>query len=523
MHYLRPSQAKDLLTSKDEIAFVDVREHGQYGEGHPFFAVNLPYSQLELTVFDRIPLKTGKLVLLDDNDGVAEKALTRLTTLGYHDVCIVEGGALAWQDAGYTLFKGVNLPSKSFGELVEHAMNTPSLTIDELQDKRRDGEKLILLDGRSPEEFKTMNIPGALSCPNAELPHRLPMLVDDPDTTIVVNCAGRTRSIIGAQSLRNLLPSNSVFALENGTQGWCLAGYELERGSDPGELPNLDQEALAVSTDRAASLISRFSIPQIDLDILSSWRKDHSRTLYLFDVRTTKEYSDGHLAGASHAPGGQLVQATDQWVAVRRARIVLSDDTGLRAANTALWLRGMGHDASVLRHDASTCETVARTQPPAMGLSLSVITPAVLADRLASNAVLLDLSPGMAYREAHIENAIWATRARLDSLNISADRDIILACRTPGIAELAAIDLRERGLARLSRLDGTPDDWRNAGLTVVASPDQPREKDCIDFLFFVHSRHEGDLEASRRYLEWEVNLLQQVDTQELSTLNPPAL
>ncbi|NOX68824.1 MAG: sulfurtransferase [Gammaproteobacteria bacterium] len=523
MRYLQPSQAKDLLVAKDEIAFIDVREYGQFGEGHPFFAVNLPYSQLELTVFDLVPLKTSKLLLLDDNDGVAEKAFTRLTTLGYRGVHIVKGGAPAWQDAGFTLFKGVNLPSKSFGELVEHAMNTPSMTVEELQDKRRDGCKLILLDGRSPQEFKTMNIPGALSCPNAELPHRLPMLVDDPDTTIVVNCAGRTRSIIGAQSLRNLRPSNRVFALQNGTQGWCLAGYELERGADPGELPNLDQNALAVSADRAVSLISRFSIPQIDLDILTSWRKDNTRTLYLFDVRTAEEYSDGHLAGASHAPGGQLVQATDQWVAVRGARIVLTDDTGLRAANTALWLRGMGHDVSVLCHDASTCETVTRTQPPTMGHRLPVVAPNVLADRLASKAVLLDLSPGMAYREAHIENAIWATRARLDSLNISADHDIILACRTPGVAELAAVDLRERGHMRLSRLDGTPDDWRKAGLTVVASPDRPGEKDCIDFLFFVHSRHEGDLEASRRYLEWEVNLLKQIDTQELSTLNPPAL
>lgn len=523
MQYLQPSKAKTLLTAKEEIAFVDVREHGQYGEGHPFFVVNLPYSRLELTVSSLIPRQTVKIVLLDDNDGVAEKAAKRLTALRYGDVCILEGGAPAWEDAGYTLFKGVNLPSKTFGELVEHAMGTPSITVEEFQAKRRDGAKLILLDGRSPQEFHTMNIPGALSCPNAELPHRLPMLAGDPETTIVVNCAGRTRSIIGAQSLRNLLPSNEVYALRNGTQGWCLAGLELDRGCDPGELPKLDGTALAVSRDRAATLRSRFSIPQIDLDTLASWEKDDARTLYLFDVRTVEEYSDSHVAGASHAPGGQLVQATDQWVAVRGARIVLSDDTGLRAANTAIWLRGMGHDVLVLDHDASKCETVVKPPPSAIQLNLPVTSPNALTDRLAGGATLLDVSPGMAYREAHVEHAVWVTRSRLDSLNISAERDIILACRTPGVAELAAIDIREQGLTRLSRLDGTPDDWRKAGLTIVASADQPSEEDCIDFLFFVHSRHEGDLEASRRYLKWEVNLLKQVDAQELSTLNPPAV
>lgn len=523
MRFLQPSQTKDLLAAKEEIAFIDVREYGQYGEGHPFFVVNLPYSQLEVAVSSLIPRNTVKIVLLDDNDDVAEKAAKRLTALGYVDVCILEGGAPAWEDAGYTLFKGVNLPSKAFGELVEHAMGTPSLTVEELQAKRRDGDPLILLDGRSPQEFQSMNIPGALSCPNAELPHRLPMLAQDPETTIVVNCAGRTRSIIGAQSLRNLLPSNEIYALRNGTQGWCLAGFKLDRGSDPGELPSLDEIALAVSRDRAATLISRFSISQIDIDTLGSWEKDDTRTLYLFDVRTVEEYSCGHVAGALHAPGGQLVQATDQWVAVRGARIVLSDDTGLRAASTALWLRGMGHDVFVLSHDASSCETIAEPPQSAIRLGLPVIDSSALADRLAGGATLLDLSPGMAYREAHVEHAIWATRSRLDALNIPAECDIVLACRTPGVAELAAIDLAERGITRLSRLAGTPDDWRKAGLALVASADQPSEEDCIDFLFFVHARHDGDLEASRRYLEWEVNLLKQVDAQELSTLNPPAV
>lgn len=40
---------------------------------------------------------------------------------------------------------------------------------------------------------------------------------------------------------------------------------------------------------------------------------------------------------------------------------------------------------------------------------------------------------------------------------------------------------------------------------------------CIDFLFFVHDRHDGNKEAARRYLAWETNLIGQLDEQELAT------
>ena len=45
-----------------------------------------------------------------------------------------------------------------------------------------------------------------------------------------MNCAGRTRSIIGAQSLINAGLPNKVIALKNGTMGWHLAGLKVARG-----------------------------------------------------------------------------------------------------------------------------------------------------------------------------------------------------------------------------------------------------------------------------------------------------
>ena len=197
----RPEAVKPLLTDGGEIAFLDVREVGQYGEGHPFFAVNIPYSRLEIEARARLPCKGVRIVLLDGGDGVAEMAARRFQALGYGRLSAVAGGAAAWAAAGYTLFEGVNLPSKAFGETIEHDLGTPSLTPEDLKARLDKGENMVVLDGRPPDEFNKMNIPGARSCPNAELGHRLPVMAPDPETTVIVNCAGRTRSIVGAQSL----------------------------------------------------------------------------------------------------------------------------------------------------------------------------------------------------------------------------------------------------------------------------------------------------------------------------------
>ena len=66
--------------------------------------------------------------------------------------------------------------------------------------------------------------------PGAELVLRVRDIAPSPDTTIVVNCAGRTRSIIGAQSLINAGIPNKVVALRNGTMGWHLAGFTCDKG-----------------------------------------------------------------------------------------------------------------------------------------------------------------------------------------------------------------------------------------------------------------------------------------------------
>ena len=344
---LTPQALKSMLHDGGELALLDVREEGQFGEGHLLFATPAPYSRLEMNIVALVPRKSARIVLCDDGDGVAERAAERLSAQGYRDVAVLAGGNPAWAKAGYAIFKGVNVPSKLFGELVEHVYDTPRITVTQLTEMQKNKEDFIVVDGRPYAEYNKMNIPGGICCPNAELPLRIRDIVKSTQTKIIVNCAGRTRSIMGAQTLRNFGIENPVYALENGTQGWVLADFELERGATR-KYPAFDPARLPTMRQRARELMARFKVQSVSKAQAEAWAKDSSRSLYLLDVRTPEEFAAGSLPGAQHAPGGQLVQATDQWVGVRNARILLADGEGVRAPVVAAWLKQLGCDVYVL-------------------------------------------------------------------------------------------------------------------------------------------------------------------------------
>ncbi len=518
---LAPAELKRRLGEAGEIAFLDVREAGQYGDGHPFLAVSLPYSRLELDAPWLLPRRGAPIALIDAGDGVAERAARRLAGLGYREIFAVEGGTPAWSAAGYTLFKGVNVPSKTLGELVEVELHTPSLTAKSLRRMQAEGADLAQLDGRPVEEYRRMTVPGARCCPNAELAHRLNLLVPDPGTPIVVNCAGRTRSIIGAQSLIVAGAPNPIFALENGTQGWELAGLELERGAERLYPERLDAATLEASRRQARRLLETYGLAVVEEDRLAAWAADDGHSLYCLDVRTPEEFAAGHHPLAQSAPGGQLVQATDRWIAVRNARIALIDDTGLRAALTALWLRAMGHRPFVVRSEdpETTRQSAARAAEAPPQPALPVMPAADLRERLAQNRVqVIDLRPSASFRRGHIAGALWSIRPRLAGLTLEPSRPLALTAETPALAALAAIDLREMGPEEPVFVAPDEAAWREAGLALEESTG-PSDADAIDYLFFVHGRHDGDKAAMRAYLAWELALIGQLDAQERATFD----
>ena len=175
--FIDPKTLKTWLHDSREIALLDVREHGQYGEAHLFYGIPLPFSRLEVDAPRLVPRRDVRVVVYDEGDtDVAERAARQLAALGYTDVHVLQGGARAWKAAGHVLFAGVNLPSKTFGELAEEAYHTPRVSADQLAEMLARKDKVVVLDGRPVSEFHKMNIPGATCCPNGELAYRVRQL-----------------------------------------------------------------------------------------------------------------------------------------------------------------------------------------------------------------------------------------------------------------------------------------------------------------------------------------------------------
>jgi rhodanese-related sulfurtransferase len=506
-----------MLHDGSELALIDVREAGQFGESHLLFATPLPYSRLELDIGALVPRRSAPIVLCDDGrSGVTEVAAKRLAAMGYTHVSILERGTAGWAAAGYTLFAGVNVPSKTFGEMVEHAYHTPRISAQQLVTMKEAGDDFVILDGRPYSEYRKMNIPGGICCPNAELPLRVASLVKNPKTKIIVNCAGRTRSILGAQTLINFGVKNPVYALENGTQGWYLADLELEHGASRKYPDQVDAASLPALRESARALMERHAIETVSASLVQAWLEDHARSTYLLDVRTPEEFAAGSVAGAVHAPGGQLIQATDQWVGVRNARIVLIDSDGVRAPVVASWLKQLGCHVYVLEGGIAAAVRATPGTPPRLP-EIARISATQLNEALTSSIVsVFDLGSSMNFRRAHIPGSRWSIRPRLVEAARRGAAPVVLVAEDDGVARLAAVDLIEAGITNVSSLEGGRAAWMDAGFPTAASPDSPADADCIDYLFFVHDRHAGNKAAMRQYLAWETGLMAQLDRQDLS-------
>lgn len=529
LQFIDAPQLKDWIHDDSELALLDIREHGQYGEDHLFFATPLPYSALELDIFRLVPVKSTRIVMYadDNSQAIVSAAADVLFALGYTQVFALRGGIAAWKQAGYASFAGVNLPSKTFGEIAEHLYNTPSLPAAELhamlQDKNAD---VIVLDGRPIEEYRKMSIPGAICCPNGELALRINELVPRSTTTIVINCAGRTRSIIGAQTLINLNVPNQVYALENGTQGWYLADLPLEHESDRLYPETIDENSKPVLQERSAQLIKKFQLKTVDAASVKSWLQAGTRNIFLCDVRTRNEYLQSMPAYVQHTPGGQLIQATDQYVGVRKSTIVICDVDGIRAPVIASWLKQLGWDVCLLvdPENLSGLPDPARFAP---NLKHTATLDAVeLSTFIPENpeAIIFDVRSSQEYRKKHLKGSLWTIRptllAQVNSYSAPNNTaPIILLGASVGKLQMLAHDLEQAGHTNIYVCTVTDQALEQTGLAMESSDNIPPDSQCIDYLFFVHDRHDGNKAAARQYLEWETNLVSQIDEQERNTFS----
>ncbi|MGN2412073.1 rhodanese-related sulfurtransferase [Pseudomonas syringae] len=504
---------RQALLDRRELALVDVREEAPFAEAHPLFAVNIPLSKLELEVFSRIPRRDTAVTLYHNGEGLAQIALQRLQSLGYSDVKLLDGGLQGWRAAGGELFIDVNVPSKAFGELVEHQRNTPSLAAEDVKALLDSHADVVVLDARRYDEYQTMSIPGGISVPGAELVLRARELAPDPSTRIIVNCAGRTRSIIGTQSLVNAGIPNQVHALRNGTIGWLLAEQTLEHGQNRRFAAVSDATRDTARAD-ARKVADRAGVKRARRAELQRWQAEPSRTTYLFDVRTPEEFAKGHLPGARSTPGGQLVQETDHFASVRGARIVLVDDEGVRANMSASWLAQLGWEVSVIDdlREADFSESGDWDAPfPAPPYVEAISIETLVEWQKNVEVAVLDFTASAHYVKQHIPGAWWALRADLKQAltKIPAAERYVLTCGSSRLARFAVADVEALTDRPVFLLEGGTASWVKAGLPLehgesrLASP-------RIDRYRRPYEGTDAPREAMQAYLDWEFGLVEQL-------------
>ena len=503
---------KAMLADEQEIALVDLREELIYSQNHLLWARSIPLSRLELKFARLVPRRTTRIVLLDDNDGLVERAARILARAKYGNLHTLKGGVAAWATAGFELFSGVNVPSKAFGEHIEHTSGTPSISAEQLNKLMKGGADMVVLDSRPFDEYQRISIPSATNVPGAELVLRVRDLVSSPETLVVVNCAGRTRSIIGAQSLINAGIPNKVVALRNGTMGWHLAGFTCDKDKQK-RSPSVSSTSLAWAKSAAGRVAQRFGIERVDRVRLNQWiAEQQERTLYLFDVRDPAEYEAGHVAGAISAPGGQLVQATDLYAGTLNARIVLVDELEVRAVMTASWLKQMGwKDVYVLAeagYDKGWPPLPLFGTPPPPESAIDCATLAALIAK--EQAVVVDLSLSRDYRKAHIPGAWYAIRSRLGQAfeKIALHDNVALTSEDGILAGLAVTEAKALTKLPVRYLKGGNAAWRKAGYPL--SNEARMADEAVDAWLKPYERTGDTKGAMSEYLSWEVDLLPRI-------------
>jgi rhodanese-related sulfurtransferase len=506
-----------LLSPDDLFAVFDVRERGEYNECQIPNTTSLPRSQIEFRIAELVPNRTIPIVVYDEGGKRAELAAETLAALGYETVSVLDGGVTAWRNEGRETVSGVNVPSKAFGEKVQHDRNVADVSPEELKSLIDGNADLTILDMRTPEEYGRFCIPGGLNVPGGDVILWAEQLRHKP--TVIVNCAGRTRSIIGAAGLRRLGLTN-VRALRNGTMGWLLAGFQLEtKPTRHGSTANSDSKAQGVATALRIAAEEKLTWVTVE-DLARLIGTSHDGLTYAIDVRSEEEYVAGHIVESINVSGGQAVQRADDFVPVRNAEIVFISNQSARAVMAGYWYREMGFkQVRVLQGGLHAWQ--ASGQPLVSGASIPELLGFAAAKRMtqyidAANlqkqieggpCTVLDVSTSLEHESAHVPGAKWISRGWIDiklpELIADRDRRIVLSCSDGSQSTFAAQQLDRVGYANISVLAGGLRAWTAAGyrsdsgLSNALTP-------ANDVVLSPSIR--GNKEDMQKYLDWELKL-----------------
>ncbi len=511
------------MASGAEMALIDIRNPVEFDRLQVFRSTNLPLPTLEKRISSLVPLKQTPIVLCDADGTYACRSARLLRRYGYARAVHLVGGLAAWQACGGLVVSGMYVRSKAFGERVAEDGDVPVLAPPELKAQLSQNDDITLIDVRPRTEvLRSGSVPGAINVPGVELIRRIGELRQLPGS-IVVTCAGRTRGIIATQTLR-MMGLQNVVNLEGGLMAWLLAGYERSTKIPEPEGPASDPDPL--THQFAEAILQRAPVAFLSPDELAAMRgKRSDATLYVLDVRTQEEFVQGHVPDSIWAPGGQMIQTTDGYIAVFNAKVVLVSSDFPRAAVTAYWLTQMGvPNVSVLKGGIEAWQSsglpIERGTPASEPLGLAeALANAKLVEakdaekewRSGAQPTVLDVGFARSYMKAHLPGAIWVSRTYLEQTigDIAPDTSapIFLACSDGTQSVFAALALEEIGYRAVEVLKGGTAAWIKEGLAIESGPTRlacPADDEWL-------SPYERGAHEMRAYLNWETRLLEARD------------
>ncbi|MEO3795374.1 rhodanese-like domain-containing protein [Nonomuraea sp. B10E15] len=508
-------------------ALLDVRERGEYALGQIPGSCPLPRGLIEICLRRLVPWKNVPLVLYSNDDHRSRLAAQTCRELGHDDVRVLEGGLNRWSKEGNAPVYGVNVIGKTFGERLSITDQVQQLDPDGIA-ALADRTETFVFDARTAGEYAKGHIPGAFHVPGGEL---VPTLCRagieglGKEHPIVVHCAGRTRSIVGAYLLKQAGFSN-VYALRNGTMAWVMSGRELSVEARPWTAPAADEDG----QERAAAFAEDFvhgtrAFPLQVSEAMELIERDD--VCYMIDVRLVDEYVAGHVPDALSCPAGQLANAVDEHIGVRDALLVCYSNDETRARIGAGLLSRIGYRRVAwltggIREWSRGGGAVVAGSPQAYLDDLSLPGPdirTIAADRLqadltAGSRVLVDVRRSSEYALSHIPGSVWVPRGDLErrietyaspgtSLAVASDRELR--------STLAARTLLSMGYEDVVVLGGGINRWIASGHPVEEGLDGAdvslaEAKEDAELVARRPKMLERNREDMVRYLDWEERL-----------------
>lgn len=476
---LSPAELVARRSGPADDALIDVRERGEFNLAQIAGASPVPRGDLEWRLLQLVPHPAVPIVFYCSDGRRSALAAETAERLGYQDVAVLDGGLAAWGAAGQPIIEGWGVPGKDYGEKIAVVENIPQITPEELAARRQQGERFVILDSRTIPEYEASHLPGAYAVPGGQLPLEVLDLAGSGDATIVVNCAGRTRSILGAHLLRKMGLDN-VTAFKNGTMAWQMAGFELERGPDPRADRTPSPAARAATEAFADRLIAAENLESMTPDELRALQKS-GELHYVIDVRLPHEYEAGHIPGSAACQAGQLALLSEQLVGVKTAPIVMTCGGRVRGVIAASLFRDLGFPRVSFLDGGTTAWAAAgyslETGPrpievPGLAAARAKVRPASVAEVAKSLAqtpapVVLDVRGSGDYAMGHLPGARWLSRGylelRVGELVPDPATPIVVGDGDGIRGPLAAATLQDLGYRDVTLLAGGFPAWQAAG------------------------------------------------------------